>query len=87
VAEQRIAPAPEWRRSVVIGFLNVGAYLLVLTALSVAPLALVSPVRESAIVLVAVWGVWRMRERQHLVLKLGGAAAVLGGIVLIAVRG
>jgi drug/metabolite transporter (DMT)-like permease len=77
----------DWKRSFVIGVLNVGAYLLVLTALSMAPLALVSPVRESAIVLVTVWGVWRMRERRHGAIKLAGAAAVLTGIVLVAVGG
>jgi drug/metabolite transporter (DMT)-like permease len=53
--------------------------------LSLAPLAVVAPVRETAIVAVAVWGVWRLRERKGAVAKLSGAVVTLAGVALLAV--
>ena len=50
-----------------------GGYLLVLAALSIAPLSVVAPVRETAVVAVAVWGVWKLRERKGAPLKLLGS--------------
>jgi drug/metabolite transporter (DMT)-like permease len=75
---------PSWRKSTVIGGFMWAGYLLVLWALSLAPLAVVAPVRETAIVAVAAWGVWRMRERRSAALKLCGAAATLAGVALLA---
>jgi drug/metabolite transporter (DMT)-like permease len=78
-----------WARAAVaaealpVGVLNVLAYGLVLTALSLAPLALVAPLRESGVVLVALWGVFRLRERRGAALKVGGAGAVLAGATLL----
>ncbi|HEV2475201.1 MAG TPA: hypothetical protein VGX22_01585, partial [Candidatus Dormibacteraeota bacterium] len=76
---------PSWRKSVLIGGFMWAGYFLVLWALSLAPLAVVAPVRETAIVAVAAWGVWRMRERRSVALKLSGAAATLAGVALLAV--
>lgn len=78
------AQVPAWRQSAVIGTFMWAGYLLVLFALSLAPLAVVAPVRETAIVAVAVWGVWRLRERRGAVMKLSGAAITLVGIALLA---
>jgi len=50
-----------------------------------APVTVVAPARESAIVLVSAWGVLRLRERQGLALKLGGALAILAGVVLLVI--
>lgn len=72
------------RAAMPIGVLSVGAYGLALTALSLAPLALVAPVRESGVIVVALWGVLRMGERDRASLKVGGAAAVLAGAALLA---
>ena len=72
------------RAAMPVGVLSVGAYGLALTALSLAPLALVAPVRESGVIVVALWGVLRMGERDRASLKLGGAAAVLAGALLLA---
>jgi drug/metabolite transporter (DMT)-like permease len=84
-AGRQAVPVPRpWRQATVVGVFMWGAYLLVLLALSIAPLAVVAPVRESAIVAVAVWGVWKLRERQGAVLKLSGAAATLLGVALLA---
>jgi drug/metabolite transporter (DMT)-like permease len=60
-------------------------YFLVLWALSLAPLSVIAPVRETAVVAVAVWGVWRLRERRAWALKLAGALATLIGVALLAV--
>jgi drug/metabolite transporter (DMT)-like permease len=75
---------PSWRKSALIGGFMWGGYFLVLWALSLAPLAVVAPVRETAIVAVAAWGVWRLRERRSAALKLSGAAATLAGVALLA---
>ncbi len=75
---------PMWSEALAIGVPMTAAYLLVLIALSVAPLAVVSPVRESAIVLVTGWGIWRLRERQGTLLRLAGAGAIVLGIALLA---
>lgn len=77
-------PEIDWRASAGIGLMMTAAYFLILFALSLAPVSLVAPLRESAVVLVAAWGVWRLKESGHVVLRLTGAAAILGGIALIA---
>ena len=74
-----------WRQSAVIGVVMWAGYLLVLIALSIAPLAVVAPVRETAVVAVALWGVWRLGERQAAGLKIAGAAATLIGVSLLAI--
>lgn len=73
-----------WRRGAAIGLISWGAYLLVLAALNLAPLAVVAPVRETAIVAVAIWGIWRLGERRAAPLKLAGAASTLLGVLLLA---
>jgi len=82
------SPAPTspvtWRQGAVIGAFMWTAYLLVLIALSIAPLSVVAPVREVAVVAVAVWGVWKLHERKGAALKLLGATATLVGVALLA---
>lgn len=68
-----------------VGALTIGAYGLALAALSLAPLALVAPLRESGVVVVALWGVLRLGERDRAALKVSGAAAVLAGAALLAI--
>ena len=75
---------PTWTQSFLIGAFMWSGYFLVLWALSLAPLAVVAPVRETAIVAVAVWGVWKLRERSGAVMKVSGAAAALAGVALLA---
>ena len=76
----------DWRRGLAIGIPMTAAYLMVLGAFRIAPLTLVAPVRESAIVLVTGWGVWRLRERTGAWLRLAGALAILAGAVLVALK-
>ena len=82
----RAAPASPvtWRQGAVIGAFMWTGYLLVLIALSIAPLSVVAPVREVAVVAVAVWGVWKLHERKGAALKLLGATATLAGVALLA---
>ena len=76
---------PRWSQAALIGAFMWAGYFLVLLALSLAPLAVVAPVRETAVVAVAVWGVWRLGERGRAAVKLSGAAATLVGMALLAV--
>jgi drug/metabolite transporter (DMT)-like permease len=73
-----------WRASIAIGLMSAAAYGLVLVALVLAPVAIVAPLRESAIVLVTAWGVWRLKEHDGVLLRLAGAVAIVVGIALIA---
>ncbi len=69
------------------GVLSLTAYLLILFAYSIAPLATVAPLRESGIVLAAVWGALRMGEtaggREALV-RIVAAGLIVAGAVLLA---
>ncbi|HYR50210.1 MAG TPA: hypothetical protein VES90_08510 [Candidatus Eisenbacteria bacterium] len=76
--------APGLGQAVVIGLFMWVGYLLVLWALSLAPISVVAPVRETAVVGVAVWGVWRLRETRGAAMKLSGALATLVGVALLA---
>lgn len=77
-----------WRRSTLAGVMTIGAYLLILFAYSVAPLSIVSPLRESAVVLAAGWGSLRLGEAaapREAATRIGAASLVLVGAVLVAV--
>lgn len=84
---ERAGPGEQlgWGKAIVIGAFMWAGYFLVLWALSLAPLAVVAPVRETAVVAVAVWGVWRLGERKRANWKLSGAVATLAGVALLAV--
>jgi drug/metabolite transporter (DMT)-like permease len=75
-------------RDAVAGVLSLGAYLLVLFAYAIAPLATVAPLRESGIVLAAAWGAIRLREaagRRDAGTRIGAAGLVVVGAILLAV--
>jgi drug/metabolite transporter (DMT)-like permease len=74
-------------RSLAAGLLMIATYMLVLLALQVAPLSGVSPLRESATVLAAAWGVVALGERDHAAWRVGGAVAVAVGAMLLALSG
>jgi drug/metabolite transporter (DMT)-like permease len=71
--------------SLVVAVLMTAAYFMILYALSVAPLAIIAPLRESAIVLVTAWGIWRLGERRGALVRLAGALAIVVGIALLTV--
>jgi drug/metabolite transporter (DMT)-like permease len=85
------SPAPRPRanvaRDALAGVLALAAYLLVLTAYSIAPLATVAPLRESGIVLAAAWGSIRLGEaagRRQATLRIAAAGLVVVGAILLA---
>jgi len=82
-----------WRDAAVVrpaavgGILTLVAYLLVLYALSVAPLTAVAPLRESATVVAAAWGAVRMGEavtRGDAARRIVASAVIVAGAVLLA---
>lgn len=85
------APPPAaWPTATVAGTLSLAGYLLILAAYSLAPLTIVAPLREAAVVLVAGWGSFRLREaagRGDGLRRVGGAALVLAGALLVGLEG
>jgi drug/metabolite transporter (DMT)-like permease len=80
-------PTSIWRDGLA-GVLSLTAYLLILFAYSQAPLAAVAPLRESGIVIAAAWGAFRLGESaggREAVARIGAAALVVAGAVLLAV--
>lgn len=80
--------ASEVRRAAVGGFLTLGAYLLILVALSVAPLSGVAPLRESATVFAAAWGSVRLGEAvtgRETVRRVGASVLIVAGALLLAI--
>lgn len=71
-----------WREVLAVAVLSPLAYVLVLQALTTAPVSLVAPLRESSIVVGAVLGWWLLGEPRA-ARRLAGAAVVLGGIALL----
>jgi drug/metabolite transporter (DMT)-like permease len=74
-------------RAGIAGVMSLTAYLLILFAYSVAPLAAVAPLRESAIVLGAAWGSYRLGEAtsgRDSMLRTGAAALVVLGAIFVA---
>jgi len=70
-------------RSVLGGGAAMGAYLLVLVALTLAPAAAVAAVRESSVVMAAVLA-WLVLKESVGPVRFVGAMAVAGGVALIA---
>lgn len=71
-----------WKHVAVIAVLSPLAYLLVLYAMRLAPVALVAPARESSIVVGSLLGVLVLREPNP-TRRLAGSAVVLTGVALI----
>ena len=84
-----LAGGPEQvRRAAVGGWLTLGAYVLILVALSVAPLSGVAPLRESATVVAAAWGSVRLGEaadRADTLRRVGASVLIVLGALLLAV--
>ena len=75
------------RRAAIGGWLTLIAYLLILYALSVAPLSGVAPLRESATVFAAAWGSVRLGEAAssgETLLRVGASCLIVGGALLLA---
>lgn len=73
-----------WPRLLAFGVLSPLSYILVLTAITLAPVALVAPLREVSVVLVSLFGAFVLRETRP-GWRVTASALVAGGIVLLAV--
>ena len=73
----------EWRRLLAFGVLSPLAYILVLTAVTIAPVALVAPMREVSVVLVSLYGAFALREGRPAA-RVAASVVVAGGVVLLA---
>lgn len=74
----------EWRRILVFGILSPLSYILVLTAITMAPVALVAPLREVSVVLVSLFGAFVLKESKP-GWRVAASVVVLAGVVLLAV--
>ena len=74
----------QWRRILAFGVLSPLSYILVLTAIQIAPVALVAPLREVSVVLVSLFGVFVLKESRP-GWRIAASLVVVGGIVLLAV--
>ncbi|WP_017794181.1 EamA family transporter [Leucobacter salsicius] len=72
----------QWRRMAAFSLLSPLSYVLVLTAFTMAPVALVAPMREVSVVLIGLYGAWKFRESKP-VLRIIAALVVVAGVVLI----
>ena len=84
----RAGGSEQVRRAAVGGYLTLVAYLLILVALSVAPLSGVAPLRESATVLAAAWGSVKLGEAVSAgdsARRIGASVAIVVGALLLAV--
>jgi drug/metabolite transporter (DMT)-like permease len=85
----RAGLAVEWRRNrgriVAVGALSPLAYLLVLTAMQLAPLAYVAPAREVSMMIGLGLGALWLRERVTPA-RIAGCVLMLGGVVLLSVQ-
>jgi drug/metabolite transporter (DMT)-like permease len=73
-----------WAAALIVGILSPLAYVLILFAFTLAPVALVAPAREVSVVLVALGG-WLLFREPHPVQRGIGALVVLGGVALLAI--
>ncbi|KNY05997.1 EamA family transporter [Microbacterium sp. GCS4] len=73
----------QWRRITAFSILSPLSYILVLTAIQIAPVALVAPLREVSVVLVSLFGVFVLRESRP-GWRIAASAVVAAGIVLLA---
>lgn len=84
VRELATVARQHWPKILIFGVLSPLSYILILFAITIAPVSLVAPIREVSVVLVSLFGALVLREGKA-GWRLGAAAVVVGGIVLLAV--
>ena len=85
-AQLRLAVARSWRTAVIVGVLSPASYILVLQAMTIAPISLVAPAREMSMLIAAFLGA-RLLGEGSLAQRLGGAALIAGGVAGLALGG
>lgn len=73
----------EWRRILAFGILSPLSYILVLQAITIAPVALIAPLREVSVVLVSLFGAFVLRESRP-AWRIAASVIVVSGVALIA---
>ena len=73
-----------WPRILLFGGLSPLSYILILTAVTTAPVALVAPVREVSVVLVSLFGALVLREG-FAVRRIAASIVVVVGVLLLAI--
>ncbi len=73
-----------WRVGLVAGFVSFFAYWIVIWAMTLAPMALVSAVRETGMVFAVLFGVFVLKERLDLA-RVVSTCVTLGGAILLRV--
>lgn len=73
----------QWRPALVVAVLGPLAYVLVLWAMTMAPLSHVAPAREVSMLLAALLG-GRLLGEEDRGLRLAGAACITGGVLMLA---
>lgn len=82
-AAQRAAWRAQWRYALVGALLAPIGYVMVLYALTLAPMSLVSPTREVSMLFAALFGGRLLGEGERW-LRVAGAACIAGGVALLA---
>jgi drug/metabolite transporter (DMT)-like permease len=73
----------QWMRLLAFGALSPLSYILVLTAFTIAPVALVAPMREVSVAIVSLFGAFVLRERRP-GWRILASCVVVVGIILLA---
>ena len=74
--------ALRWRRAIVGGFFSVAAYGIVLWAMTKAPVAAVSALRETSVVFAAIIGAVVLKERFGYA-RIAGTLLVVAGVAAL----
>jgi drug/metabolite transporter (DMT)-like permease len=72
-----------WPRLLAFGVLSPLSYILVLTAITLAPVALVAPIREVSVVLVSLFGAFALKEGRA-GWRVAASVVVVAGIAVLA---
>lgn len=73
----------QWRRIIAFGILSPLSYILVLQAITIAPVALIAPLREVSVVLISLFGAFVLKESRP-GLRIAASLVVVAGVVLLA---
>lgn len=73
----------QWRRIIAFGVLSPLSYILVLQAITIAPVALIAPLREVSVVLISLFGAFVLKESRP-GLRIAASLVVVAGVVLLA---
>ena len=82
----RATLAASWRPALAVALLSPFGYILVLQAMTIAPVSHVAPAREVSMLIAAFLGA-RVLSEGELARRLAGAALIAGGVVSLALAG